>query len=130
MPRAVSFQEYVQRGMQILHPQPVRQFLRFFKVIYARERVVGLLIGDTPLSQLCFQPVVPVEIKVHLIRRNGRHTDKTQPEFPVNEVEIVRQAFGVLAFEIGTAPWFIMPRLRNCKIITCEVICALGTVRK
>jgi len=103
--------ELIQLAMQLLDARTVGDPLRSFPVGNTGEGVVQQGEADTLPAQPCRHPVVPVEVDLQPTGQPCWYPYIAQPQFLIDEVEVVVQAFAVVGLQEGLARLLVVPRL-------------------
>jgi len=91
----------------------VRQGLGPHPIGALDEGVVEQGVRDLPLRQLPGEHGVPVAVELEPERRPGGHSEVAEPQFPVDEVEVVMEALGLGGPEERLPAPLVVPRLER-----------------
>jgi len=89
----------------------VGQFLRLVKIFDAHKTVVYHRRIDAFIEKLGSQFVMAVEIELEAKRRPCRHSEVTQTQFGIDEIEVVMQTFTAVVLEKCFVGFLVMPGL-------------------
>lgn len=108
--RTILIGGFIQNAMNLFNVNVVGEFLVLVKVSdFGKSIIKHCIIGGFPVEFVC-QLIVAVEIKLQTKRSPGRHTQITQSQCRVNEIEVIMQALGVVVSEICFMRFFVVPR--------------------
>src|SRR3990170_4006075 len=83
------FDPAVEKCLDLLGVQLVTNDLQTLRVLAGQKTVIQGCEADALLTQLLFGPLMPVEAYLNVKRKVGTHLDEKQPEFFVQNVEVV-----------------------------------------
>jgi len=109
--RAVLPDDFIELTMQSFYIDIVRQLLGLVKIVNVHKDIVEHFESQVLFAELQGQKVMPVTIELQPKRRPGWHTQITQTQGSVNEVEVVMKALAAIGFQKGSPGLLVMPGL-------------------
>src|SRR5580692_1818908 len=105
--RAIPFGEFIELAMQKRRFPTVRQGLSGRPILNGAEGIVQQGVAYFLPVQLPRQPVVAIAIKLQPERAPGGHPHIAEPQFFIDEVEIVMQTLAVVVAQKSTSALFV-----------------------
>lgn len=111
MDGAVGAGKLVELAVETFHLQAVGQLLRPLPIGDLDEAIVHEFVRNVPPAQLGSQPVVAVEVDLQPAGQPCRHSHVAEPQFVVDEIEVVVQTLAIVRPQEGLAGVLVVPGL-------------------
>ena len=99
----------VQTPMQAFGIEAIGKRLSLFRIADGQEGIISPLKGDPCLGQSLGQPVMAVQVDLQAKRHPGGYSDITEPEYLIDEIEVIVQTLPRGRLQTGSMLELVMP---------------------